>query len=109
MKKPLDVFVMQKVKEFRLRHNLLASDIADVIGTSVNFVNNVETPTSPDKYNLYHFVKIVCLFQCDPSELLPTSFADLHDVGYSDVTEISTRIHVQKSKQKKKLPHTPNP
>lgn len=89
MKTALELYIMQQVKSCRLTKNIRTEDLAHILGVTVNFINNIETPSSRDKYNLTHLIKIAYLFECDVAQFLPNNskleqlYPDLYEIKQS--------------------------
>ena len=67
----IELYVISKVKELRLKHNLSQSDLAFELEVTNGFIGQIETPIHPAKYNLNHLNKLVIVLNCSPKEFLP--------------------------------------
>jgi transcriptional regulator with XRE-family HTH domain len=70
-----EIAIISNVKNIRLSKGFTCQDIANILDTSVNFINNVESEKSDDKYNINHLLKISYLFDCDICEFFPRNFS----------------------------------
>ncbi len=75
MKKPeishIEQFVINKVKEKRIKLDLTQADLADELKMSKGFIGNVESPKYRAKYSLEHLNKLAKIFKCSPKDFLP--------------------------------------
>jgi transcriptional regulator with XRE-family HTH domain len=67
----IEQFVIEKVKEHRLKLSISQAELAFRIGVSPGFIGNVESSKFPDKYNLNHLNKFAEVFNCSPKDFLP--------------------------------------
>jgi transcriptional regulator with XRE-family HTH domain len=70
-KTDIEWFVIQKVKEKRLEHNLTQSQLSVDLGRASGFVGKVESPNVKDKYNLNHLNALARIFKCSPADFMP--------------------------------------
>lgn len=68
---PIEQFTIDAVIKLRHQHKLKARDIANILGTSISFVGNVESSINPAKYNLKHINLLAEYFQLSPKFFLP--------------------------------------
>ena len=71
MKTAIEMYVIQRVKEIRIRKGLSQAALADCPNLSKGFIGDVENPKSRAKYNLNHLNEIAKIFNCSISDLLP--------------------------------------
>ena len=69
----IEIFVINKVKEFRILNKLSQAEIADRIDVSPGFIGKVESFKYNSKYNLNHINKISKALNISPKDLLPTN------------------------------------
>jgi transcriptional regulator with XRE-family HTH domain len=67
----IELYVINKVKEFRMRQNISQADLAFQLDVTNGFVGQVETPTHPAKYNLNHLNKLAEILGCSIKDFLP--------------------------------------
>ena len=71
MKTAIEMFVIQKVKEMRIREGLSQAALADCLNLSKGFIGDVENPKSRAKYNLTHLNEIAKILNCSIGDFLP--------------------------------------
>ena len=70
-KTPLDFYVIEKVKEMRLRAGMSQAVLGIKMEVSQTFIGDVESPKKRAKYNLNHINKLAAIFGCSPKDFLP--------------------------------------
>jgi transcriptional regulator with XRE-family HTH domain len=70
-KTDIEQFVIEKVKQFRIKFGFSQAELAFRLGVSHSFIGNVESPNYPTKYNLNHLNKFAEIFNCSPKDFLP--------------------------------------
>lgn len=68
---PIDIYVIQKVKEKRIEKGYSQSQLAFELEVSNGFVGMVESKRYIQKYSLAQLNKIAKLFGCSPRDFLP--------------------------------------
>ncbi len=71
MKTAIETFVIEKVKELRIREGLSQAALADCLNLSKGFIGDVENPKSRAKYNLNHLNEIAKILNCSIGDFLP--------------------------------------
>jgi transcriptional regulator with XRE-family HTH domain len=71
IKTDLDLFVIQKVRKYRIENKFSQVDLAIKLGVSPGFIGKVESHKNPAKYNLAHINKLADIFNCSPKDFLP--------------------------------------
>lgn len=71
MKSDIELYVSQKVKEYRDKKNWSQQYLADCINFSASFVSNRENPKTDDAFNLDHINALAKIFECKIWDLLP--------------------------------------
>ncbi len=71
MKSAIELYVSQKVKEYRDKKNWSQQYLADCINLSASFVSNRENPKTDDAFNLDHINALAKIFECKIWDLLP--------------------------------------
>lgn len=71
MKSKIELYVSQKVKEYRLARGWSHQYLGDIINLSRTFVANRENPNSDDAFNLDHINALAVVFDCKVWDLLP--------------------------------------
>ena len=72
-KSEIELFVINKVKEMRIKANLSQAELAIKLDLSVGFLGHIESPKKPAKYNLNHINKLAKIFNCSPQDFLPNN------------------------------------
>lgn len=67
----IENFVIEKVKEHRLKLNISQAELAFRIDVSLGFIGKIESRKYTSKYNLNHINKIAKVFNCSPKDFLP--------------------------------------
>lgn len=70
-KTDLDLFIVQKVKEMRLKHRMSQAVVATKLDLSNGFFAQIENPKHRAKYNIAHLNKLAKIFNCSPRDFLP--------------------------------------
>jgi transcriptional regulator with XRE-family HTH domain len=80
-KSEFDKAIVNLVRDLRILHNYTQADIAEVLGFTPGYIGQVETPTSPSKYNTNHLNKLALEFGCSPHDLIPANAIDENFTG----------------------------
>lgn len=67
----IEQFVIDKVRELRIKAGISQVNLSIEIGLSSKFVGNVESNKTPDKYNLNHLNKIADILNCSIKDFFP--------------------------------------
>jgi len=67
----IEVFVINKVKEFRTNKKVSQAELSDRIGVSLGFIGKVECLKYNSKYNLNHINNISKALGISPKDLIP--------------------------------------
>ena len=67
----IEQFVIDKVREIRLSKRVGQMNLSLAMGLNGKFVGNVESPKTPDKYNLNHLNKIAQILECSIKDFFP--------------------------------------
>ena len=70
-KTELDLYVINKVKELRTKHDMSQAVLAIKLDVSDAFIGQIENPKHRAKYNLAHINKLAQIFDCSPKDFLP--------------------------------------
>jgi transcriptional regulator with XRE-family HTH domain len=70
-KTKIDLYVINKVREYRIARNLTQTHIAVHLGLSVGFIGHIESPRFVAKYNIAHLNALAKLFKCSPKDFWP--------------------------------------
>jgi transcriptional regulator with XRE-family HTH domain len=70
-KSKVDLYLINKVKEYRLARKLSQTHIAVQLGVSVGFIGHIESPKFVAKYNTSHLNELAKLFKCSPKDFWP--------------------------------------
>jgi transcriptional regulator with XRE-family HTH domain len=68
---PIEQYIIDFVRELRLKHGLTQEDIGNILEISRSFVGDIERGTSRAKYNLIHINALADYFGMSPREFLP--------------------------------------
>lgn len=71
MKSPIEIFVGQKVKEYREKRNWSLRYLGDCLNVHHSFINRCEAPKEDVAFNLDHINTLARIFECKISDLLP--------------------------------------
>lgn len=71
MKSAIELYVSQKVKEYRLARNWSLRYLADCLNVSHTFIKDIENLESDTSCNLDHVNAFAKVFECDIYDLLP--------------------------------------
>lgn len=71
LKTEIELFVIDKVKEMRLKANISQAQLAIKLDVSVGFIGHVESPSRRAKYNLNHLNKLVLILDCRFKDFFP--------------------------------------
>lgn len=71
MKTAIDLYVIAKVREIRIEHNLSQADLAYQLNVSVGFIGQVESIKYPAHFNIKHLNELAKIFKCSPQDFLP--------------------------------------
>ncbi len=70
-KTKFELAVVNKVKEIREAKGLSQDTIAMYLDLSRGFIGQIESPTSPSKYNLNHLNILALELDCSPRDFMP--------------------------------------
>lgn len=70
-KTKFEMYVISKVKEKRLELHLTQDDLAFFLNVTRGFIGQIESPSSPEKYNLNHLNTLSLEFGCSPKDFFP--------------------------------------
>lgn len=71
LKSDIDWFIVTKVKDIRIFHELEQDDIAIHLNVSPGFIGQIESPNFRAKYNTGHLNELAKLFKCSPKDFMP--------------------------------------
>ncbi len=71
MKTPIELYVIQRIREIRTQQRVSQSMLAYGIGVSAGFVGQAESPRFATKYNLNHLNEIAKFLGCSMAEFFP--------------------------------------
>jgi transcriptional regulator with XRE-family HTH domain len=72
MREPIDIYVIEKVKEKRLERKLSQEELSIAAGFKSNgFVGQIESFKYSKRYNIQHINKFSIIFGCSPRDFLP--------------------------------------
>ena len=67
----IEQYVIDKVKEKRMKMKLSQADIAHKLELSEGFIGNIESPNYRAKYNIKHLNELAKIFNCSPRDFIP--------------------------------------
>jgi transcriptional regulator with XRE-family HTH domain len=70
-KTPLDLYIIDKVKQMRIAHGISQAVLATKLEVSNAFIGQIEDPNHSSKYNVNHINKLAKIFICSPKDFLP--------------------------------------
>ncbi|WP_292268804.1 XRE family transcriptional regulator [Butyricimonas sp.] len=68
----IEIFVINKVKEFRIAAKLSKRKLSLELGLNYNYVFQAESPDYDTKYNLNHLNEIAKILKCSVADFMPT-------------------------------------
>lgn len=71
MKSDIDIYVIERVKEKRIEAQMSQRTLSEILGRSLGFVGQVETPHCPAKYSVHQLYLIAKEFNCPATEFFP--------------------------------------
>jgi transcriptional regulator with XRE-family HTH domain len=71
MKKEIDLYTSNVMRELRLKNNWSQQKLADQMGISRGFLNDIERITAPDHLNVSHLNLLGEIFGVSPRIFLP--------------------------------------
>jgi len=76
VKNKIDQFVIDKVREMRMKQGISQSELANYIDLSRGFIGDIENPHHRAKYNLNHLNKIAIALDCSIRDFLPEKYLE---------------------------------
>ena len=70
-KKPIDLYIVNQVRDIRNDKKISQEIIAFHLGVSEGFIGQIESPKFRAKYNIDHLNSLAKLFKCSPKDFLP--------------------------------------
>jgi transcriptional regulator with XRE-family HTH domain len=67
----INLYIIDRVKEIRLKNNMSQSILATKLDVSDAFIGAIENPNHRAKYNIDHLNKLGKIFNCSPKDFLP--------------------------------------
>lgn len=67
----IEQYVIDKVKEKRLKMNISQAELARLMEVSEGFIGNIENPNYRAKYNLNHLNELAKILKCAPKDFMP--------------------------------------
>lgn len=67
----IDSYIINRVREMRIKNGLSQVDIALHLSLSTGFVGHIESSKFRAKYNTVHLNELAKLFECSPKDFLP--------------------------------------
>ncbi|RZK26158.1 MAG: XRE family transcriptional regulator [Flavobacterium sp.] len=70
-KSEIDLYVIGKVKEYRLKADISQAKLATELDKSLSFIGAIESPRYRAKYNIQHLNQLAKLFGCSIKDFFP--------------------------------------
>ena len=70
-KSEIDLYVINKVKEYRLNADISQAKLANELDKSLSFIGAIESPRYRAKYNIQHLNQLAKLFGCSIKDFFP--------------------------------------
>lgn len=70
-KSEIDLYVISKVKEYRLKADISQAKLATELDKSLSFIGAIESPRYRAKYNIQHLNQLAKLFGCSIKDFFP--------------------------------------
>lgn len=71
MKSDIDLYIIERVKERRKALNISQRTLSELLGRSLGFVGQVETPHCAAKYSVHQLFLIAKEFNCSAADFFP--------------------------------------
>lgn len=71
MKTKIDWYVMDKVREMRMKKGISQAKLAAALKMSVGFIGQVESDYYESHYNVKHLNELAKILKCSPKYFLP--------------------------------------
>lgn len=98
---PIDQYVIDFIRDLRVKKNLTQQGLADILQVSKSFVSSIESINSRAKYNLKYINIIADYFDMSPREFLPSKAASL-EFNRKERSTTSTKTAKKKAPKKAK-------
>lgn len=72
----IDQFVIDRVREIRLKKGISQAELGAQIGLSRGFIGDIENPNHRAKNNLNHLNKIAIAFNCSIRDFFPEKYLE---------------------------------
>lgn len=92
----IEIFVINKVKEYRIAAKLSKRKLSLELGLNYNYVFQAESPKYDTKYNLNHLNELAKVLGCSVADFMPTPH-----VKQNTIEEFSRLHPEQKAKNEK--------
>lgn len=77
MKNNIDQFVIDRVREIRLKKGISQAELANQVDLSRGFIGDVENPHHRAKYNIKQLNKIAIAFNCSIRDFFPEKYLEV--------------------------------
>ena len=71
MKSKIDLFVITRIKEWRMQKNISQRGLAAILDCSPSFIGQVESEKFDVKYSVHQVFLVAQFFECSPAEFFP--------------------------------------
>lgn len=72
MKSKIDLFVITRIKEWRMEKNISQRGLAAILDCSPSFIGQVESEKFDVKYSVHQVFLVAQFFECSPAEFFPS-------------------------------------
>ena len=97
MNTEIELFVINKVKEYRIAAKLSKRKLSLELRLNHNYVSRTENPNLDTKYNLNHLNELAIIFNCTIADFMPTPYVK------QDTIEEYLEIHPKQKARNEKM------
>ena len=98
---PIEQFVIDYVRKFRLEKNVTQEDIANILEVSRSYIGDIESPNTRAKYNMSHVNVLADHFNISPRIFLPEKAIAVKNRKKDQLKTPKTKGTIKKGKAKK--------
>lgn len=70
-KSDFESYIMNRIREERVRRGLSQNDVADILNVSRGFIGQIESPNFSSKYSLDQINEMAKELKCSPKDFMP--------------------------------------
>jgi len=97
---PIEQFVIDYVRKFRMEKGLTQEDIANILEISRSYIGDIESPNTRAKYNMTHINILADHFNVSPRIFFPEKALTIK-AGKKDNLKVQKNKGAKKGKAKK--------